>query len=79
MNNQDHFIEKFEGSGPNAYYYSVRQGPLPLKLKFQIAALAIGGLAIGTVLFLFFITAFIYLFLPAMLIFMIWQAFSRRK
>ena len=40
------------------------------KLKFW--SLVVGGIAFGTVLFLFFITVFVYLFVPLLLIALAW-------
>ena len=57
----------------------VRQGGLTVKEKLMIGALAIGGVAIGTVFFLFFLTLFLYVFLPLTLIFMVWNLIKHRK
>ena len=37
---------------------------MPLKTRLMIAGGLIGGIAIGTLLFLFFLTIFIYVFIP---------------
>ena len=50
---------------------------VPLKTKIYFWLILAGGIAAGTVLFLFFITIFIYVFLPLAALFLIYQ-FLRR-
>ena len=83
---KDYIIEKVE-KGPEGessqqfYYSSVNFGKdgLPLKAKLKLWALVIGGIAAGTLLFLFFLTAFIYLFIPLLILFALWNLFTRNR
>ena len=74
---EDEVPERFEeaeylppgGGGP------IFIGPvkIPLKTKALFWLTVAGALAVGALLFLFFLTAFIYFFLPLTALFFIWQ------
>ena len=81
-NDEDYIIEKIEERPEGSWEYrSVRmgQGKVPLKVKLLIAAFMIGGAAVGVFLFLFFLTLFLYVFIPAMILLALWNFFRGRK
>ncbi|GEM_PF-5082431 len=57
--------------GKNSFEYSKKQ-KLSFGPKWIMWSSLIGGIAIGTFLFLSFLTFFVYLFLPIILISMLW-------
>lgn len=82
----DYIIEKAE-KGPEeesrerVYYRSVHfgQGGLNWKSKLKIAAFIVGGIAVGTIFFLFFLTLFIYLIVPVAVLLALWSIINRRR
>lgn len=82
----DYIIEKVEqpseeNKQEKVYYRSVHFGRngLDWKIKLKIWGFILGGIAVGTVFFLFFITLFVYLFVPAVILFALWNLFSRKR
>lgn len=72
------FLNQIEDDGEDLYRFYVK--PVhPVVSKIAVWLFILGGIAIGTCLFLFFLTLFIYLFLPAMAIFLIWFAYKKWK
>lgn len=58
-------------------YFSFSSKPVkPFVAKLIFWSTLIGGVAIGTLLFLFFLTLFIYFFIPLFLIVSAWVAFQ---
>jgi hypothetical protein len=70
------FIDRIEDD-EEEMYRSYINPPNPWAAKIFFWLTAIGGIAVGICLFLFFITLFIYVFLPLAAIFFIW--FSIKK
>lgn len=56
------FNQEFQ-EGENKTFFRGGNG-MSLKTRLMIAGGLIGGIAIGTLLFLFFLTVFIYVFVP---------------
>jgi hypothetical protein len=52
---------------------------VPLKAKIIFWSTLAGGIALGTFLFLFFVSLFVYLFLPLTAVFLIYQLFLRLR
>lgn len=82
----DYIIEKVEKNPEDegrerVYYKSVHfgQGGLDWKSKLKIAAFVVGGIAVGTIFFLFFLTLFIYLIVPVAVLFALWSIITRRR
>ena len=74
MNDDDDIIELERSEDENTYGYKASDEK-PMKLwvaKLILWATVIGGIAVGTVLFLFFLTVFAYLFVPLMILALIW-------
>jgi len=73
MRDDDDFIElrRDEADGDRFEY---RHAPpmSPLKAKLILWSTVIGGIAIGTLLFLSFLALFVYLFVPIIVIASIW-------
>jgi hypothetical protein len=66
----------------SAYSYQKPQRPkslFPLKTKLIFWSLVAGGITVGTFLFLFFLTIFIYFFLPLFIILTILSIFRRLR
>ncbi len=80
--NEDYIIEKVEkgpeGETREKTYYHSAQG-LDLKTKLKLIAFLIVGVAVGTLLFLFFVTLFIYFFIPLVILFALWSFFRRGR
>lgn len=81
----DYIIEKVEktpdgGTSERVYFRSVRmgQGKLGLGTKLKIAAFVIAGIAVGTLLFLFFVSVFLYFFIPAVIVWALWSLFRQK-
>jgi ABC-type transport system involved in cytochrome bd biosynthesis fused ATPase/permease subunit len=72
------FLDRMEDDEEELYRSYVRPVS-PLKAKIFLWLAIVGGIAAGVVLFLFFITLFIYVFLPAALVLSLWFAFQRWK
>ena len=71
------FIE-LEPSEDDQYEYRSREGrpqkPVsPLKAKIIFWSIVIGGIAVGTVIFLTFLSLFIYFFIPIMVMLGVWM------
>lgn len=80
-NDPPYEIEKIEEtSGGRSYAsYSFKSGPgMPWKTKLILAGIVLGGIVVGTLLFLFFVTVFVYFFLPALAVFLLWRFLSAR-
>ena len=84
--NDDYIIEKIEKfpeeeNTERVYHRSVNlgQGALGWKTKLKIAAFVLGGVAVGTLFFLFFLTLFIYLFIPVVIIVSLLSLLNRRR
>ena len=58
---------------------AIHQGGISLKDRLIFWAIAAGGIAIGTLLFLFFLTLFIYVFLPLALILILWNMIKNKR
>ena len=58
---------------------TIEQGKISLKDRLVFWAIAAGGIAVGTVLFLFFLTLFIYIFLPLALILILWNLLKNKR
>ncbi len=68
-------LHKSDNGKDTFEYFSSSSKPIkPFVAKLIFWATLIGGIAIGTVLFLFFLTLFIYFFIPLFLIVSIWIA-----
>ncbi len=77
MNNDD-FLDRIKDDEEELYRSYVK--PIsPLKAKIFLWLVAVGGVAVGVCLFLFFITIFLYVFLPLAVGFSIWFAYQRWK
>ena len=75
---EDPMVERIE-EDPEEEHVFIRSGQgIALKTKLLIGAALVGGIALGTVFFLFFLTAFIYFFVPIVIAFVIWRLFARR-
>ena len=57
----------------------VRPDQIPFKDKLIFGALLAGGIIAGTVLFLFFLTLFIYVFLPLSLVLILWNLIKNKR
>ena len=68
MEDRDKWIEGRGKDDIPEYEFRPTGENVPLKAKLMFWAVVIGGIAIGTFLFFFFITVFIYFFVPIFLI-----------
>ena len=57
---------------------TIEHGKISLKDRLVFWAIAAGGIAVGTLLFLFFLTLFIYIFLPVVLILILWNLIKKK-
>ncbi len=74
--NDDDFLNKIEDDEEELYRSYVKPvNPIVAK-TFAVVAI-IGGIAVGVCLFLFFMTLFIYLFLPLLALLTAWLLFQR--
>lgn len=72
----DDFLDRIEDDEEELYRSYVK--PVhPLAVKIFIWLALVGGVAVGVLLFLFFLTLFIYVFLPLAVIAMIWLGFKK--
>jgi len=72
----DDFLERVEDDEEELYRSYVRPAhPWMQKLFFWLTV--VGGIAIGICFFLFFLTLFIYIFLPLLAVFLIWMSFKK--
>lgn len=69
------YSQEFDKDG-NRYEFRARRG-LPLKTKLLIGGGLVGGIALGTILFLFFLTVFLYVFVPVAVI-LILSSFAQK-
>lgn len=70
-------LHKSHDSSELVYEYSSQSKRLlPFKRTLFFWASVVGGLAIGTAIFLFFMTVFVYLFLPIFLIASVWSLYQ---
>lgn len=60
----------------SAYFQYERKPLSPLKAKLIFWATLVGGIALGTMLFLFFLAFFVYVIAPLLAVFLIWGAFK---
>jgi hypothetical protein len=72
------FIELEPGEGGDDYeYHAPREKPeesiQPWKAKLIFWAIVIGGIAVGTIIFLTFLSLFVYFFIPIVAIIAIWS------
>ena len=58
---------------------TIEQGKVSLKDRLIFWSIAASGIAVGTVLFLFFLTLFLYVFLPLALILLLWNLIKNKK
>ena len=66
-----------EGEEEEFYEFRASRKPVsPLKAKIFLWAVLIGGIVVGTILFLFLFTIFIYVILPVMILASLWGAFK---
>lgn len=72
----DDFLDRIEDDEEELYRSYVK--PVhPVASKIFLWVTLVGGVAIGVCLFLFFITLFLYLFLPLAVLFSLWMAYKR--
>lgn len=57
----------------------IEQGKISFKHRLIFWSIAAGGIALGTLLFLFFLTLFIYLFLPLAIILILWNLLKSKN
>jgi len=77
MRDEDDIIElnkRRSEKGEEVFEYDTAKEKPASQLARQFAfwAMVVGGVAVGTVLFLFFITLFVYFFVPLFIIFLVW-------
>ncbi|OGX05089.1 MAG: hypothetical protein A3G87_03455 [Omnitrophica bacterium RIFCSPLOWO2_12_FULL_50_11] len=71
--NDDDFIELHRGEDDSFEFAEGSVRPIqPWKAKLIIWSTIVGGIAVGTALFLFFLTLFIYFFVPIVVLAAIW-------
>ena len=58
---------------------TIEQGKISFQDRLAFWAIAAGGVAVGTILFLFFLTLFIYIFLPLALLLILWNLIKNKK
>lgn len=76
MNNDD-YIELERRDDDSFEFRSESVKPIkPWKAHFLLWSTVVGGIAIGTALFLFFLTLFIYFFVPLVIIAGLWALFK---
>lgn len=72
----DDFLNQIEDDDEDMYRSYVRPvHPWVSKVAFWLFVL--GGIAIGTCLFLFFLTLFVYVFLPMAVLLFVWFTFKK--
>ncbi len=73
-----HMEQYSEEQGPNGgkKFYRYRGG-IPLSTKIKFWSLIVLGAAVGTVLFLFFVTVFVYVFLPVAALLILYSLIRR--
>ena len=59
--------------------YQSHQSLFPFKAKLIFWSTLVGGIAIGTFLFLFFISIFVQLFLPLVAVYLLYHLFRRLR
>jgi len=83
MDEEIEFVQKSDEGDPAKevfeYRASSRKGQTSLKSKVVFWTLVFGGIVIGTLLFLFFLTVLIYLVLPLALILIFWAAIKSMR
>lgn len=78
MTSEEHKFLKRSDDGEEVYEFRTSRG-IPqssFKTKLIFWSVIIGGIAVGTVLFLFFLAVFFYVILPLLLIASLWTAFK---
>ncbi|MDD5217723.1 MAG: hypothetical protein PHN49_03965 [Candidatus Omnitrophica bacterium] len=79
MPDNDDSLQKYSNGDESGDVYEFRRfearGKLPLKTKLVIGAMLLGGMALGTLLFLFFLTLFIYVGIPVLAVLSLWGAY----
>ncbi|PIQ85084.1 MAG: hypothetical protein COV74_10835 [Candidatus Omnitrophica bacterium CG11_big_fil_rev_8_21_14_0_20_45_26] len=72
----DDFLDRIQDDEDELYGSYPKEAPSWLKKVF-FWLVVIGGIAIGVCLFLFFMTLFLYVFLPLFAVFLIWVGFKK--
>ena len=72
----DDFLDRIEDDEEELYHSYIK--PVhPLKAKIFVWLTILSGISIGICLFLFFLTIFLYVFLPLIVLFLIWFSIKR--
>lgn len=72
----DDFLDRIEDDEEELYRSYVKPVS-PLKAKVFFWLTVVGGIAVGVCLFLFFLTLFVYVFLPMIAVFLVWLGLKR--
>ena len=72
-------MEPGENEGRETFEFRRSQARIqnPLMGKLIVWGAIIGSVVVGTILFLFFLTLFIYFFIPILLVTLVWSIFQR--
>jgi len=76
----DDWIELERSENGDRFEYRESRRPLSLLItKLIFWSTVAGGIAVGTILFLFFLTLFIYFFIPILIVTSIWALIHRLR
>lgn len=73
----DDLPEKYDAGNPFDPEFFPRRNLVPLRTRILFWTLVAGSIALGTFLFFFFMTVFLYFFVPLFLIFTLLSLISR--
>lgn len=71
-----HLEESTDSSGRKYYHYEARRSS-GLAAKLKVWGFVLAGIMLGTALFLFFLTVFVYVFLPIAALFILYSLVRR--